>query len=93
MFWRIGVSNAECVGASLDLLKCTELNSGVNGKYIAAGLVSQCLVQTGCSEHDATAACVNTKYQKCKDKKNEAGYSIKNGVVTRCAAGKKMAHK
>lgn len=52
--------------------------------------------QDGCSQHEeqSKALCVTTnnkKYKRCKEKKNKDGYSIKTGVVTRCAKGKKMA--
>ena len=52
--------------------------------------------QDGCSEHDPTLECAidngtGTKYQRCRERQNQAGYSIKAGIVTRCAAGKRMA--
>eukprot|EP01048_Picozoa_sp_COSAG05_P011144 COSAG05_NODE_1030_length_6093_cov_3.047881_2_plen_935_part_00 len=84
-------ASKECVGSSKDKQMCTALKDGLHGYYLNEGLVSQCHVQVGCTEHDATAACVNTKYQKCKAQKNAAGFSIKGGVVKRCATGKKMA--
>ena len=45
--------------------------------------------QPGCTEHDVNKACVNKDFQACKSKRNAAGYSIKEGVVKRCANGKK----
>ena len=69
-----------------------------NDKTIAAGNTSQtcaddCTRQVGCQtdQSDNNQPCIGTELDLlvCKDKQNKAGYSIKGGLVTRCANGKK----
>ena len=69
-----------------------ELLDGIYDYVIDAGVVKRCEPQVGCGQSDIDKPCVtlqNKSYLRCK--KNKAGYSIRGGVVTRCAAGKTMA--